>query len=45
MRNETVHPKNMGDKGYVTPKHSFLDSDPNLEPLISRWEINKFENC
>jgi hypothetical protein len=22
-----------------------LDSAPNLGPLISRWEINKFENC
>ncbi len=22
-----------------------LDSAPNLGPLISCWEINKFENC
>ncbi len=25
--------------------HLLLDSAPNLGPLISRWEINKFENC
>jgi hypothetical protein len=29
----------------VPPDHLLLDSAPNLEPLISRWEINKFENC
>ncbi len=29
----------------VTPDHIFLDSAPNLGPLISRWEINKIENC
>jgi hypothetical protein len=28
-----------------TPDHLLLDSAPNLGPLISRWEINKFENC
>ncbi len=28
-----------------TPDHLFLDSAPNLGPLISRWKINKFENC
>ncbi len=27
-----------------TPDHLLLDSAPNLGPLISRWEINKFEN-
>ncbi len=27
------------------PDHLLLKSVPNLEPLISRWEINKFENC
>jgi hypothetical protein len=27
------------------PDHLFLDSAPNIGPLISRWEINKFENC
>ncbi len=27
------------------PDHLFLDSALNLGPLISRWEINKFENC
>jgi hypothetical protein len=28
-----------------TPDHLLLDSAPNLGPLISRSEINKFENC
>jgi hypothetical protein len=28
-----------------TPDYLLLDSVPNLGPLISRWEINKFENC
>jgi hypothetical protein len=28
----------------VPPNHLLLDSAPNLEPLISRWEMNKFEN-
>ncbi len=30
---------------YLPPDHLLLDSAPNLEPLISRWKINKFENC
>jgi hypothetical protein len=29
----------------VPSDHLFLDSAPNLGPLISRWEIAKFENC
>jgi hypothetical protein len=29
----------------TTPDHLLWDSAPNLGPLISRWEINKFENC
>ncbi len=29
----------------IPPNYLSLDSDPNLGPLISRWEINKFENC
>ncbi len=28
----------------LPPGHLLLDSAPNLGPLISRWEINKFEN-
>ncbi len=28
-----------------TPRSLWLDSDPNLGPLVYRWEINKFENC
>ncbi len=29
----------------LPPDHVLLDSAPNLGPLISRWETNKFENC
>jgi hypothetical protein len=29
----------------VPPDHLLLDSAPNLGPLISSWEVNKFENC
>ncbi len=29
----------------VPTDHLLLDSAPNLGPLISPWEINKFENC
>ncbi len=29
----------------VPPDNLLLDSAPNLGPLISRWEFNKFENC
>jgi hypothetical protein len=29
----------------ISPDHLLLDSAPNLGPLISCWEINKFENC
>ncbi len=25
--------------------HLILDIAPNLGPLLSRWEINRFENC
>ncbi len=28
----------------VPPNHLLLDCDPNLGPLISRWEIYKFES-
>jgi hypothetical protein len=29
----------------MPPDHLLLDNAPNLGPLISRWENNKFENC
>ncbi len=29
----------------LPPDHLLLDSAPNIGPLISCWEINKFENC
>jgi hypothetical protein len=32
-------------KWLSTPDHLMLNSAPNLGPLMSRWEINKFENC
>ncbi len=28
-----------------TPRSPIIGQCPNLGPLISRWEINKFENC
>jgi hypothetical protein len=30
---------------YGTPDHLILDSAPNIGPLISRWELDKFKNC
>jgi hypothetical protein len=30
---------------WLTHDHQLLDSAPNLGPLISRWENNKFESC
>jgi hypothetical protein len=29
----------------VTPDHLLLDRSPNIEPLMSRWELDKFKNC
>ncbi len=29
----------------ILPDHLILDSVLFLGPLISRWEINEFENC
>jgi hypothetical protein len=29
----------------VPPDHLFLDSAPNIGPLIFRWELDKFKNC
>ncbi len=29
----------------LPPDHLWLDSAPDLGPLISRWDIDKFENC
>ncbi len=28
----------------VPPDHLLLDSAPNVGPLISRWDLNKFKN-
>jgi hypothetical protein len=30
---------------YGTPDQLFLDRSPNIGPLISRWELDKFKNC
>ncbi len=30
---------------YRTPDHLLSDSAPNIGPLISRWELDKFKNC
>ncbi len=37
----TIH----GRKRDVPPDHLLLDRSPNIEPLISRWELDKFKNC
>ncbi len=29
----------------LPPEHLLSDSAPNLRPLISRWEIDKVEDC
>ncbi len=29
----------------LPPDHLLLDSAPNIGPLISRWELDKFKNC
>ncbi len=29
----------------IPPNYLLLDSAPNVGPLISHWEINKFEDC
>jgi hypothetical protein len=34
-----------GERIETPSDHLWLDSAPNLRPLVSRWEINKFENC
>ncbi len=34
-----------GGSARLPPDHLLLDRSPNLGPHISRWEINKFENC
>jgi hypothetical protein len=36
---------NLELSSYPLPDHLFLDRAPNLGSLISRWEINNFENC
>jgi hypothetical protein len=30
---------------YIPPDHLLLDSAPNIGPLISRWELDKFKSC
>ncbi len=30
---------------YYPSYHLLLDSAPNIGPLISRWELDKFKNC
>ncbi len=32
-------------RSFATPDHLMLDSDPNIGPLTSRWELDKFKNC
>ncbi len=35
----------LGDAGKLPHDHLLLDSAPNLGPLISRSDLNKFKNC
>jgi hypothetical protein len=35
----------MQNNKWLPPDHLLFDSAPNFGPLISRWEMNKFENC
>ncbi len=46
-RYERVTKKPMAAKRqrWVQRKHLLLDSAPNIGPLISRWELDKFKNC
>jgi hypothetical protein len=30
---------------WYPPYHLFLDSAPNIGPLISRWQLDTFKNC
>jgi hypothetical protein len=30
---------------HVPPDHLLLDRSPNIGPLLSPWELEKFENC
>ncbi len=32
-------------KRNVPPDHLLLDRSPDIRPLISRWELDKFKNC
>jgi hypothetical protein len=43
--NNTLCSVPIGATVLLPPDHLLLDSAPNLGPLTSRWEINKFENC
>jgi tetratricopeptide (TPR) repeat protein len=37
---ETLH-----NTARIPPDHLLLDRSPNIGPLLSRWELNKFKNC
>jgi hypothetical protein len=37
--------KDRSESALGTSDHLLLDNLPNLGPVISRWGINKFENC
>jgi hypothetical protein len=43
-----LHALGVGNAGQVIPPfpfHLLLDRSPNIGPLISRWELQKFKNC
>ncbi len=40
-----LHSSTFLKSSHIHPDHLLLVSAPNLGPIISRWEINEFENC
>jgi hypothetical protein len=37
--------QNNDDDIHDTSDHILWDRSPNIVPLISRWELDKFKNC
>ncbi len=48
-RNDTLWrattPDTTSIRSKLPPDHLLLDSAPNIGPLISCWELDKFKNC
>jgi hypothetical protein len=43
LRNKQKMRAGIDGIGWLPPDHVFLDSAPDLGPLISRWELDKFK--